>query len=330
MSESLFPIDQVEGYIRSFKDDVQRESDVLYWSDHDGITSLKVDTLNEPTKDGLTISEQVTLEHISESLNKYEVSDLAYLNKFATIGALIAETAEQPARMVCKVGIFSQDRQAAERNYAPIIAGGCALLGWHVASIAKGQTQIDPNASPLSGIKDQTQLAVSDLESAAELLRKRDLFVNQDTDGLTVEFPWDEGAVSNVFLKPEMRTTAVNEYPGLSEQDLDRMAGQTSLLRIKKSSHPFFGNGVFASLELPISLEEEGLPQLINIFNRWEISNPDLSPLFGAWCLGPRAPSFVSFLPNQLCFPGVVQNLAMWDLARAIRVKGFIRSFSNH
>jgi hypothetical protein len=328
MSQYLFPFNQVAEYIGSFKQDVRRESDTLFWSDYDGVTSLKVEPLNRDTSDGLVISEQIVLEHVSDALNKYSVNELAHLNKLSTIGAIFPKNEQQPARIISKASVFSQDKQAVERNYAPIIAGGCALIGWQAALLARGQLEADSDTSPLNGVKDQTQIAENDLESAVEILRKNHLFLNQDGEGLTVEFPWDEGAVSNVFLEPSMRMTAAGENLDLSEDDLDRMAGRTSLLRIKKSFHPYFGNGVSSSLELPLSLEEEGLPLLIDIFNQWEISNPDLPPQFGAWCIGPRAPSFVTFLPNQLCIPGVVQNLTMWGLIRAFRIKEFVKSFS--
>jgi hypothetical protein len=328
MSTFLFPLDQVEEYIRSFKEGVKRDVNTIIWNDYDGVTSLKVDVLNQSTSDGLDISEQISLEHSSEALSKYNLTELAHLNRLSTTGAMLSADENHFVRMVSKVGIFSQDKQAAERNYAPIIAGACAMIGWHAALIARGQLEVDPETSPLNNVGDETQVALSDLETAAETLRKNQFFLNQDSDSLTVEFPWDEGAVSNVFLEKEMREAVMETNSALCDEDMDRMAGKTSLLQIKKSSHPYFGNGVFASLELPISTEQAGLPQLIDVLNQWEFLHPDLPPQFGSWCIGPRSPSFVTFLPNQLCIPGVVQNLVMWNLVRAFRVRDFVAGIS--
>jgi hypothetical protein len=41
-----------------------------------------------------------------------------------------------------------------------------------------------------------------------------------------------------------------------------------------------------------------------------------MPPLFGAWCVGERAVTFVSFTPNQFCLPGLLQNLLAWALVR--------------
>jgi hypothetical protein len=284
--------------------------------------------VNKETSDGLIVAEQVVLEHVSESLNLYSTEELAHVNRFATIGAILPEDDHQPARIVSKVGVFAQDREAAERNYAPVIAGACGLIGWQAALLSRGVFEVDPDKSPLNGVKNKTPISPNDFEAGANMLRELNFFVNHDSEGLTVEFPWADGSISNIFLDDDMRKAAVSKNPGLSDADLDRMAGKTSLLRVKESVHPFFGNGIFASLEIPISLEEPGLPILINLFNQWEVANPDLPPQFGAWCIGPRAPSFVTFLPNQLCIAGVVQNLAMWNRVRAFRVREFVQSFT--
>lgn len=80
--------------------------------------------------------------------------------------------------------------------------------------------------------------------------------------------------------------------------------------------HPWFGRGVLSTLELPIHADESTLVQLVSELNAWELATPELPPFFGAWVVGPRAPMFRTFVPNQLCIPGLVMNLASWTAVR--------------
>jgi hypothetical protein len=131
-----------------------------------------------------------------------------------------------------------------------------------------------------------------------------------------------------MFAWPDLRAKllANGEY---TEEQLDRMSGPTSLLQIVTDQpHSLYGNGVLIRLELPVPFDEHTGPALIDELNRWELSGADLPPLFGAWCLGPRAPTFVTFLPNQYCvgLPGLLQNFAVWSHGRHVRVRNWLQA----
>ena len=90
----------------------------------------------------------------------------------------------------------------------------------------------------------------------------------------------------------------------LSEEQLDRMAGKTNLLQIRIGEHPLYGKGVHSTLELPMAPDDPATVHMVNALNAWELSVADLPPHFGAWCIGNRAPAYVSFMPTQFCIPG--------------------------
>jgi hypothetical protein len=87
------------------------------------------------------------------------------------------------------------------------------------------------------------------------------------------------------------------------------MAEKTSLLQIRVAEHPLYVKGVHSVLELPFPPNNPASVRMVNELNAWELSGADLPPHFGAWCIGSRAPAYVSFMPTQYCLPGLLQNL---------------------
>jgi hypothetical protein len=64
---------------------------------------------------------------------------------------------------------------------------------------------------------------------------------------------------------------------------------------------------------------------MVNELNAWELSAADLPPHFGAWCVGHRAPAYISFLPTQFCVAGILLNLVVWMAARQARVREWLK-----
>ncbi len=138
----------------------------------------------------------------------------------------------------------------------------------------------------------------------------------------TVELPWDAGAMTRLLRHEHFRKSLrAKQGQGLSDDQLDRWAGATSLLQILMAEHPLYGKGIRSTLELPISPTDLKSAQLVNELNAWELSEDDLPPQFGAWCIGHRALSYVSFIPTQFCVPGILSNLAIWMVSRHARVR---------
>src|SRR5262249_16320929 len=113
---------------------------------------------------------------------------------------------------------------------------------------------------------------------------------------------------------------------GLSEEQLDRMAGKTSLLQILVAEHPLYGKGIRSTLELPFAPSDPATIRMANELNAWELSGADLPPQFGAWCTGARALTYVSFMPTQFCVPGILHNLVHWMAVRHARVHQWLNA----
>jgi energy-coupling factor transporter ATP-binding protein EcfA2 len=125
------------------------------------------------------------------------------------------------------------------------------------------------------------------------------------------------------FEAPAQGITAIFGHSG---------SGKTSLLRVTSTlPHTLYGNGVHARLEIPVFGSASEAAALADELNRWELCGADLPPLFGAWSAGPRAPTFVCFIPNQFCLPGLPLTLTVWALARHRHVRQWLSgSVSQH
>jgi hypothetical protein len=317
----LFPLLDAAEYFRSCGFRLERTSNGFRWEHQDGVTTVKVEPVELRTSDGYLVQEVVTAEHSSPLLDELPRDADPFLNRWATMSALVSGADSDRPALVCKVGVFSEDQDAAERLYAPLICQEAAIMGFHAASLARRVFEIDSEASPLHSTNDFPAYTAMDFNNAKEFTDRLGHLGNTSDEGLTVEFAWDPGAVSNMFAWPDVRERclAVGEY---SVEELDRMGGRTSMLQIRTSQrHGLYGRGILCTLELPLRLGDEQVRRMVNELNRWELNAADLPPMFGAWCAGPRAPSFVTFIPNQWHLPGLLRKLAVWGEGRHQRVR---------
>lgn len=84
MSKPLFPIAQAEAYLRQAHYDLERQENVLRWPHCDGVTELRVDSIEYQTHDKLIVSQLVTVEHFSDAIAAVDAAWAAHLNKWAT------------------------------------------------------------------------------------------------------------------------------------------------------------------------------------------------------------------------------------------------------
>lgn len=330
---SLFPLDNAEAHLRSFTNGLKRDGNVLRWPSHDGVTELAVRDIHENISDGRVVSELVTLTHISAALDGVPPAAAAELNKLAAMSALIPRgnswlipgSGHASGRLVSKAGVFDTDRAAAEHVYAPLLCMEAASIGWHAARLARGQFRIDPAQSPFSMTDQPPPFSAADFEAAKEFTDRRGYIGSLDGSHFTVEFPWEPGAQSKMFLNSAIRRL----FPESTDDELDRAGGRTSLLQIFTTDHPLYGKGMQSQLEIPLPIERPSVIDLVNELNCWELSGAHLPPLFGAWFVGDRAPAFMSFIPTQLCFPGLLQNLTAWAVVRHARVGEWLNTKSS-
>ena len=132
----------------------------------------------------------------------------------------------------------------------------------------------------------------ADFEAIKAITDRSDYVGSLGDRHFIVELPWEAGAKTNMLLKEDVRENARVSL-GLSEEQLDRAAGKTSLLHIRSSEHPLYGKGILSTLELPLFSDDPATVQVANELNGWELSGADLAPHFGAWCVGNRTLSYV-------------------------------------
>lgn len=329
-SDALFPIDNAEQYIGSNRHNVERNGRVIRWQDLDGIVELTVEPIVQRTYDDLVVRERVTLSYCAPWLNELTARQALVLNKWATLGAFVPADAGSPGRLICKVGVFDGDRAAAERVYAPLICTEAMVIAWHAARMARSEFSVDPDLSPLTRTDEAPPFDTADFDAVNSLADQHGLVATLGEHQFTVEFPWDPGARSRLFAKEELREKLLAGGDRTPEE-VDRLGGRTSLLQILTTEpHPLYGNGVLCRLEIPVATDDDKAASLIDELNRWELSGDDLPPLFGAWCMGPRAPTFVTFIPNQYCVPGLLQNLYVWAQGRHGRVRDWLEASTTH
>jgi hypothetical protein len=329
ITKMLFPLDQVHAHLAGTFPDIHREKLSLSFNAHTGRTTIKVLPSNYQTEDGMTISEVVVLEHEAEGFDRITLEQAAAVNRYATVSALFAGTSDViTPRTVSKVGIFSTDQAAAERVYAPMIAMEAAAISWWTACICAGEFNVDPDLSPLTMIDDAAPYARDDFEKAAEIFNSRPIMATVGEDSLTFELPWDEGAVSSMYRDPGVLDTIRAELRanGMTDEEINLMGGRTSLVTIKTTErHPIFGEGLQCLLQLAVSVPEDASGEAAQALNLWELTKPDLPPMFGSWCAGNQGPAFVSFFPTSFCVPGLPTSLVYWTASRHAMAQAYLQ-----
>lgn len=290
----LFPLDTVAAYLGGIFPRLERAGDLLRWPDRGGVSSLQVETTDYRTADNRSVVEIVTLLHRSTALQGVSPQTCRELNRFAAMGALLMGTSAAERVWASKIGIFDTDQAAAERLYAPLLCGQASISGWHSQCMMQGLFRVDPRQAPLAGADEPPSVDPAEFEAA-------------------------KAADVQLGLSPSLE-------PGNYGVKLPRRNG-ASVLHVRSTErHSLYGSGMLSTLELPIPLDRAGLAELVDQLNRWELSGPDLPPRLGAWCLGPRAPTYVSFVPSLLCVPGIVVSLAAWGRARHVRVSQWLEA----
>jgi hypothetical protein len=323
LGQPLFPIGSIETYLRSFLPSLERNNLTLRWPSGDGVSELSVAPTQIQTFDNLLISEVVTLTHASPLLEELPLASIARLNAWATISSLIPGDSHGPTRFISKVGIFSGDQAAAESLYAPLLASEAAVVGWHAARMARNELRGNPIHSPLNLTDQEPPFDRADFEALGAVVDRSGYFNSVTGSYFTVEFPWESGAITNLYRQEEAQRRLRETY-GVADEQLDRASGKTSLLQIRTGDHPLYGKGILSTLELPFSPEDPSGQHLADELNAWELTGADLPPHFGAWCVGDRAIAYISFMPTQFCIPGLLHNLIVWMAARQARARNWL------
>jgi hypothetical protein len=219
------------------------------------------------------------------------------INLFATTGAIVRGEDGKDA-VVSRLPVFEGEDDALTRLYAPLVAHGTLfqllgpLCGFYHFNGQKEEVAAANIAIP--GWDEPSRWGAWEFASAEERLSQIGAFANAGAAALTVEFPWEQEAVSAIT------------------------GDRTSLLRVLADvTHPSAGNGLYHRLDLPLTFGDKEARQCAVKLNRMEAEGIDTPPFFGAWCSIPKSGtvSFVGFWPNFIYEPGTVSNIAVWSWA---------------
>lgn len=341
----MFPTQSVLDYLAPAATSLREVSAGIWqWETAQGGSTLLVSDVANRTADGRTIRQVVSGQHEDGVLNaasavlfeKYGETKLAEnlcrLNQDTTIGASLFDDEMPPkVRFLTKVSIFEGDDASANLVYAPFIATQAAYQHWQVEMLVSGVGSLDAESCVLAYSDDAHPHSPEAFNDAAQLCVPRLGYGQAHGQQLTIEFPWDEGAISHSFKAPEMQDFLRTQ--GWEDSQIQAAGGRTSLLTIKNDRHRLWGNGLLAQLELPVDLNfGEGAFVNLNHLNRIEFDTIDAPPMFGAWTLSPMLnPCFKSFFPNQYssAVPGLVVNLCAWSQQRAFKAKDWVRALES-
>ena len=271
----------------------------ITFQNHAERTTISAVPINIDTYDGLRITECITIRTPLTTFKLFDENRYAFINIFATTGAVVRGSDGEDA-IVSRLPLFEDDDEALADLYTPLIANAARLhligplCGADLMQDRKEQRGAAEVALP--GWDEPSYWGAHEFEGAKERLRHNGAYANAGPDGLTVEFPWEQGAVS----------------AGLGDC--------TSLLQIRADEpHPTAGNGLFFRLDLPLRLSDEDTQRWAAKLNRAEAEAVDAPPFFGAWCCLPDSGtlSFAGFWPNLLYKQGTVTNIAFWSWARS-------------
>lgn len=195
------------------------------------------------------------------------------------------------------LGFFATMQAIEAETRAPDLA---ALVGGELDASAhpRSGTRADPDnmlslldtivrprgrgASPWAGSSEMTNLR--------DMLNEGDCFATGDENGLTAELPFGQG---------------------------------TSMLRIVADDpHPELGSGVGLVLHAPLWGTASEAAAIVGALNRSETSPRATSHLLGSWCSkrvgADWLPAFATFLPSAVYQPGLLSNIAVSAVTRAM------------
>ncbi len=273
-----------------------------------GHTTISVSPLEFDTVDGYRLSERFDVRtELSGPLHDFSDEFIAYANVAATTGALIRCADTDKLFIGSGISVFEEDAEALERLYTPTLALAalCQPLAVQQALIRLFGTDLlgDDADVSLPQMDNPSRWQEEEFQRAACLMEAAGVFCNADKDGLTAEYPWDEGAVSAIS------------------------GGCTSLMIMNNhQTHPTAGNGLHFRLQLPVTVNENESADLVASLNLMELTGVDIPPTFGAWTVDERngTLTYVGFWPNLMYRPGTVANIASWCRMRSRIARQFL------
>jgi hypothetical protein len=166
-----------------------------------------------------------------------------------------------------------------------------------------------------------------DFRECAEWATSNSFFANAGDGGVTVEFPWDEGAVSHFAATLGYGKDVPGDVPDEERRRQMALGGSTLLLTLDTGpKHPLLGSGMLCLLRLPVTLDGVEAMQAAEALNRWELNHADMVPTVGAWAPDTTTSglAFTCFIPGAFAFDFLPRHLTWWMAGRGWRARRWL------
>lgn len=310
--DNFAPLEAIIELIESGIGSVSREPDGVSFDGSIGTTRIRVTPIDVDAVDRAKITNVISIvTELPELPIASEDAPLAVCNMGAAFSAAIRNEETGRIDLVSRLSCFEGDDEAWSL-YVRMVAFAAMFqsdifLKFLSQQLSGSDIEVE---GEFAGGDEPPPWGAEDFQLTQERLDQIGIFANGGEGGLTAEFPWDAGAVSQME----------NLITGGERK-------RTSLLLLKtEENHPCLGNGLFCRLALPISYPFERAAEVVHHLNRLELAATDAPPFFGAWCAEPNSgtPTFVCFWPNALYAPGTATNIATWMMHRSRIAKTWV------
>jgi hypothetical protein len=326
---TLFSVERVAEQLERWKFPVAPIDRGLAMEDKSGRTELLVEDVEVTTLDGHRIREIVRVVRPMPQLRGQIDEEFASRwNVYAGLTALLAETAHEPPALFAKFSVAEADKDAAAEFYPWLAAAAAYSMPGLASYLEPGEPSAraflagaaPPDVS-FFGIEDVApSCGEADFAEALSWATRRRFFANGGPSGLTVEFPWDEGALTALARAYGYGRGSLE---GLDEDERRHelaLGGDTALLTLDASArNPLFGRGLLGLLRLPVIIKPADASRIADELNRWERNYVDTVPTLGAWApdRSLRGLAFACFFPGVFAGPRLPHSLTCWMAGRA-------------
>ena len=294
-------------------------------SDTDSLCTVEIKELGVVGTDGINLTHSVKIytRCAEPTPGMLDLVNVGKWNSYTSMLSLIKD--DIGLVIVAKVNLYEGHEEVIKHLYAPLAYAAVWLSFGIKYFIDNGHPNVIDFFNfgrtagmdqwsfgiPEDAAKALTSVTEQSLKEGELLARQRGLVSFSDEKGMSLEFPWDRGAIAAVY---DLLINPYEDKEGLGRtSDPDRK--KTSLLMIENNQpHPLFGNGLLVRLQLPILVAPDTLPALVNEINLWEMNAADMPPFVGSWCIDPQFPSpaFVMFIPSMFSHITTIPSLLYW------------------
>lgn len=292
--------------------------------------------------DGTTVSHSVRISKrcVCPDSDLLDLKNLGRWNVYTSILSAIKD--EEGLKVYARLNLYDDAPDVVKHVYAPLTYWAVWLAPGLAAYLETGQPNafgfvrgFAPHTDPWwFGIPNDAadhppEFSGADFTQAVSFSRERGLLSMAGENGLSIEFPWDNGAVGALYEMHERSGVFGGENPSGSNASSGTNKKRTSLLRIQTDeTHPLFGKGTLVRLQVPITTEPADVAGLVNSMNTWESAAADLPPFFGSWCIDPMFPSpaYVMFVPSMLRRTTSIMSLITWMHTRHRAAMAYLKT----